>query len=211
MPALPTDAAAPRAPGLYFSHMADSPVDRRAFFSEGFRRILGKAVEVVEKKVLPGQYVRPPGALPEPAFLGACTRCGECTIRCPVHAISVLGPETGLASGTPVIRPELTACVMCLDMPCAAHCPTDALTVPADGWRHVKMARIAIDTDTCIAYDGQECGVCARVCPAGEAAISLNEMGQPSLGAACTGCGTCIIACVTSPKSITATPAGILS
>lgn len=185
--------------------MADSPLDRRGFFSVGLRRVLGKAIEAVEHKVAPGLYVRPPGALSEPAFLGACTRCGECTIRCPAHAIAPLGPETGLASGTPVIRPELNACVMCLDMPCATHCPTDALTVPPDGWRHVKMARVTIDQDTCIAYEGQQCGVCAQVCPAGEEAIYLNEMGQPLLADRCTGCGTCIVACVTSPRSISAT------
>jgi ferredoxin-type protein NapG len=191
--------------------MADSPLDRRGFFAVGLRKVLGKAIEAVEHKVAPGRYVRPPGALPEPAFIAACTRCGECTLRCPVHAIRPLGPETGLASGTPALRPDLTACVMCLDMPCALHCPTDALTVPPDGWRHVKMAHVTIDQDTCIAYEGRECGVCAQVCPAGEQAIYLNESGQPVLADRCTGCGTCVIACVTSPKSISATPAGILS
>lgn len=190
--------------------MSDNPVDRRAFFSEGFRKMFGKAVEVVEQRVAPGQYVRPPGALPEPAFLGACTRCGECTVRCPVHAIRALGPETGLASGTPALQPDLTACVMCLEMPCAAYCPTDALAVPSDGWRHVKMARVEIHEDSCLAWRGTECGVCATVCPAGEAAIRLDEAGRPVLGDRCTGCGTCIIACVTTPKSISATPARIL-
>ena len=191
--------------------MADSPLDRRGFFSKGLRQLVGKAVEHMEKKVASGMHVRPPGALPDPAFLAACTRCGECTVRCPAHAIRPLGPEAGFASGTPALRPELTACLMCLDMPCAANCPTDALTVPPDGWRHVKMARASIDTDTCIAYDGQECGICAQVCPAGELAIYLDEMGQPVLADRCTGCGTCVIACVTSPKSITVTPPGVLS
>ena len=191
--------------------MADSPLDRRGFFSVGLRKALGKAIEAVEHKVAAGQHVRPPGALPEAAFLAACTRCGECTVRCPAHAIRPLGPETGFASGTPAIRPDLTACLMCLDMPCAASCPTDALTVPVDGWRHVKMARATIDTDICIAYEGQECGICAQVCPGGERAIYLNEFGQPVLADGCTGCGTCVIACVTSPKSITVTPPGVFS
>lgn len=189
--------------------MAKGPIDRRSFFSEGMRRAFGKAVEVIEKKVAPGQYVRPPGALPEAAFLGACTRCGECTVRCPVRAIRPLGPETGLASGTPILSPELNACVMCLDMPCATYCPTDALAVPDDGWRHVKMAHVEIDTERCIAYQGTDCGVCAQVCPAGERAIYLNERGEPVLADACTGCGTCVIACITTPKSISATPVGL--
>jgi ferredoxin-type protein NapG len=189
--------------------MADTPVDRRAFFSVGLRRMFGKAVEAIEQRVAPGQYVRPPGALPEAGFLGACTRCGECTVRCPARAISPLGPETGLASGTPVLRPDVNACLMCPDMPCATHCPTDALAVPDDGWTRVKMARVAIDEATCIAYDGNSnCGVCAQVCPAGERAIYLNEMAQPILADRCTGCGMCIVACVTTPKSITYTPLG---
>lgn len=50
--------------------MADNPVDRRRFFEQGFKRVFGKAVEVIEHKVAPGRYVRPPGALPEAAFLG---------------------------------------------------------------------------------------------------------------------------------------------
>jgi ferredoxin-type protein NapG len=184
----------------------DSPLDRRGFFSEGLRKVFGKAVEVVEKKVAPGQYVRPPGALPEAAFLAACTRCGECTVRCPVHAISPLGPETGFASGTPALKPDLTACVMCLEMPCASYCPTDALTVPADGWKGVKIARAEIDENRCIAYNDEQCGICANVCPAGHEAISLDEMGRPHLHERCTGCGTCVVACVTSPKSISLTP-----
>lgn len=191
--------------------MADASVDRREFFSQGFKKFFGKAVEAIEHRVAPGQYVRPPGALPEAAFLGACTRCGECTARCPVHAISPLGPETGLASGTPHLKPDLNACVMCLDMPCAAYCPTDALAVPPDVWRNVKMARIEIDTERCIAWQGEECGVCAQVCPAGYEAIHLNEWGQPLLGDRCTGCGTCVIACVTTPKSILITPVGSYS
>jgi len=191
--------------------MADHPVDRRAFFQQGLRRFFGEAAKVIEQKVSPGKYVRPPGALPEPAFLGACTRCGDCMTMCPVHALSALGPETGFASGTPVLRPDVNACVMCLEMPCAAACPTDALAVPDDKWRRVRMARIEIDTDRCLAFNGTECGVCAQVCPAGYEAIHLDEMGRPVLGEACTGCGTCIIACVTTPKSISATPMGTIS
>jgi MauM/NapG family ferredoxin protein len=188
--------------------MADNPVDRRRFFEQGFKRVFGKAVEVIEQKVAPGRHVRPPGALPEPAFLGACTRCGDCMAACPVHALTALGPETGFASGTPVLRPDVNACVMCLEMPCAANCPTDALAVPDDTWRRVKMARIQIDTGSCLPYNDTECGVCAQVCPAGYQALHLDEMGRPVLGDACTGCGTCIIACVTTPKSISASPIG---
>jgi len=125
-----------------------------------------------------------------------------------VHAISPLGTEHGLAAGTPMLNLSVQACVMCTDMPCAAVCPTDALTVPDDGWTHVKMARITIDEERCIAFQGTECGVCARVCPVGDAALSVDELTRPALGDACTGCGVCISACVTTPRSIIAVPLG---
>ena len=188
--------------------MSDTPLDRRAFFASGFRRVLGKAVEVVEKKGALSEFTRPPGALPEIAFLAACTRCGECEKACPADAIRTLGTDQGLRAGTPIIEVNVTACVMCVDMPCAKVCPTDALAVPEDLWASIHLSRMAIDSERCIAFRDVECGVCARACPAGEAALKIDERGRPVLGAACTGCGTCINACVTSPSSINSRPYG---
>ena len=99
------------------------PLDRRAFFTQGFRRALGKAVETVSERVAPSQYVRPPGALPEPAFLGACTRCGKCTDVCPVHAISPLPSDHGLAAGTPALDVASRACVIVLAQRRRPKCP----------------------------------------------------------------------------------------
>lgn len=188
--------------------MADAPLDRRAFFSQGLRKVLGRAVDTVSDRVARRRHVRPPGALSEAAFLAACTRCGECSSACPVHAIAPLGTEHGLAAGTPALEVNVTACIMCADMPCAAACPTDALEVPDDLWRSVKMSVIAIDTERCITYRDVSCGVCARACPVGETALAIDGLGHPVLGHACTGCGACINACVTSPSSIAATPTG---
>jgi ferredoxin-type protein NapG len=181
--------------------MADS-IDRRSFFSTGLRRALGHAVDAVSNKFAPGRYTRPPGALPEASFLAACTRCGECTAACPAHAIRPLGADAGFAAGTPALSVNVTACVMCTDMPCARACPTAALEVPSDLWKQVKLTSIAIDTERCIAYRDVECGVCARACPAGENALRIDYARHPVLGPDCTGCGVCIQACVTSPSSI---------
>jgi len=171
--------------------------------------MLGRAVDTAAERLAGDRrYIRPPGALPEAAFLAACTRCGQCTDVCPVHAIHPLGAEHGLAAGTPALEVALTACVMCAEMPCAAACPTDALDVPDDLWRDVHIADIAIDAERCITYHGTACGVCARVCPVGETALRLDPDGHPVLGDACTGCGVCIRACVTSPSSISAAPVG---
>lgn len=188
--------------------MTDSsgPLDRRSFFSQGLTRALREIVGAVEERVVRAQYVRPPGALPEAAFLAACTRCGECSAVCPVHAITKLPPSAGLAAATPVLDVAVTACIMCETMPCAAVCPTPALEVPAWGWRDVQMAQVEIDASRCITYRDVECGICARVCPVGEDALKMDERGRPVIGAACTGCGQCLNACVTTPSSLTAQP-----
>jgi MauM/NapG family ferredoxin protein len=189
----------------------DGPLDRRGFFAQGLQRALREAVDAFGARVAPSRYVRPPGALPEPAFLGACTRCEKCADVCPVHAITKLSPSHGLAAGTPVLDVATNACIMCETMPCAAACPTDALEVPAWGWRDAKLAVVAIDTARCITYRDVECGICARVCPVGEDALKMDERGRPVIGEACTGCGRCISACVTAPSSISAAPLETIS
>lgn len=181
-------------------------IDRRGFFTRGLRRALQEAVGALSERVAPVLHVRPPGALPEAAFVAACTRCGECASVCPVQAISMLPPEAGLAAGTPTLDLATRACIMCETMPCAVACPTPALEVPPWGWRDVRLAEVVIDQGRCITWRDVECGICARVCPVGEDALRLDERGRPVVGAACTGCGQCLSACVTAPSSLTATP-----
>lgn len=181
-------------------------LDRRGFFTRGLQRAFQEAVDAFTDRVAPVSHVRPPGALPEAAFIGACTRCGACATACPVHAITLLAPSHGLAAGTPVLDVASQACVMCAEMPCAAACPTPALDLPAWGWRDARMASITIDTARCITWRDVECGICARVCPVGEDALRVDDRGHPVIGDACTGCGQCISACVTSPSSIAAGP-----
>lgn len=192
--------------------MSDSsgPLDRRAFFTQGLTRALREVVGAVEQKVVQAQYQRPPGALPEAAFLAACTRCGACSDVCPVHAISKLPSTAGLAAGTPVLDVATMACIMCETMPCAAACPTPALEVPPWGWRDARVAMVEIDTARCITYRDVECGICARVCPVGEDALKMDDRGRPVIGAACTGCGQCLNACVTTPSSLGARPLEML-
>ena len=181
-------------------------VDRRRFFTQGLGRALREVVRVVDDELAPARFVRPPGALPESTLLAACTRCGACASACPPQVIRLLGGEAGLAVGTPALEPALGACTMCETMPCAAACPTDALAVPAAGWRGVRLARLALDTARCLPFQEVQCGLCARVCPVGEAALALDEAGRPVLGDACTGCGACATACVTTPSSLTLSP-----
>jgi MauM/NapG family ferredoxin protein len=156
-----------------------------------------------EERVAPRRYFRPPGAAPEAEFLALCTRCGDCATACPVHAIRTAPPSAGLAAGTPLLEPAITACVVCTDMPCAASCETGALKVPADGWAGIHMGVLELDADRCIAFQGQNCGVCARACPVGERALALDAAGRPVLRPeGCVGCGVCVTSCVTLPSSL---------
>jgi len=184
---------------------ADDQVSRRGFLSEALKLLAREAGGMLAEQVAPRRHFRPPGALPEPAFLAACTRCGYCVEACPAGAIITAPSSAGLAAATPVIIPETEPCIACDGMFCAQVCPTGALVPPADGWARERLGYLDLDTDRCIAFQGIECGVCARVCPIGPAALDLDARGRPVIGAACVGCGVCVRACVTSPSSLTLT------
>jgi MauM/NapG family ferredoxin protein len=181
--------------------------DRRTLFRDALSKWAGSMMESVEGRVVQRHYFRPPGALPEVAFLSACTRCSECIRVCPAHAIVKLPPEAGFAAGTPAIHPSSQPCIVCEDMPCAAICPTEALTVPEGGWNGYRLGKLELNPERCITFSGTTCGVCADACPVGTAALAIDDAGHPVIKAeGCVGCGACVRACVTSPSSFTLTP-----
>ena len=177
--------------------------DRRGFFGDTIGRVVQEVAERAEARVAPRRWFRPPGAAREPEFVALCTRCGDCIAVCPVHAIVKAPPAAGLAAGTPLIEPDLQACIVCADMPCARACGTGALVVPGDGWAGIHMGVLELDPGRCITFEGTTCGVCARACPVGERALALDAAGHPVIRAeGCVGCGVCVTACVTTPSSL---------
>ena len=76
----------------------------------------------------PISAIRPPGAINEQDFLGACVRCGLCVRDCPFDTLRLARFGESLATGTPYFVAREIPCEMCEDIPCAAACPTDALT-----------------------------------------------------------------------------------
>ncbi|HEX9704520.1 MAG TPA: 4Fe-4S dicluster domain-containing protein [Gemmatimonadales bacterium] len=177
--------------------------ERRRFFTQTIGRAVQEVARLAERRIAPRRFFRPPGAAPEPEFLALCTRCGACIEVCPAHAIVHAAADTGLSAGTPILEPSLRACVVCTDMPCARACPTAALVVPEDGWARIHMGRLELDTERCITFLGSACGVCARACPVGERALSLDAGGRPVIKPeGCVGCGVCVTACVTAPSSL---------
>lgn len=175
--------------------------DRRDFFQQSLGRWLEGLLEKAEEQVVRQRYLRPPGALPEVAFLAACTRCGECIPVCPPGAIRKVSTNGGLAAGTPYLDPAFQGCTVCSDMPCATVCPTDALTVPAAGWQGHRLGNVELSTDRCVTFVGTSCRSCVDACPVGQAALIIDEGGHPVLRReGCVGCGICIRACITYPS-----------
>jgi ferredoxin-type protein NapG/ferredoxin-type protein NapH len=180
---------------------------RRELFRDAVGEWVDQAIARTEKRVVAQRYVRPPGALPEMEFLAACTRCSECVDVCPPKAIVKVAANGGLAAGTPYLHPLRQPCTACPDMPCAAACPTDALTVPERGWEGYRIGVLEFLPERCITYRGISCTVCSAACPVGESALGMDEAGHPVLRIeGCVGCGMCLNACVSTPKSFTLTP-----
>ena len=114
----------------YLSPVRFNDANRRDFFRQGFDEWGKRLLEQTEDRIIQQKYFRPPGALPEMAFLATCTRCGACEPVCPPHAIQPVPTSGGLAAGTPSLDPRSQPCIVCLDMPCVKACPTGALTLP---------------------------------------------------------------------------------
>jgi MauM/NapG family ferredoxin protein len=177
---------------------------RRDFFRSTVGRLGREVADRTERRVVVERYFRPPGAMDEITFLSLCTRCEVCAEVCPPHAIVKAPASAGLAAHTPIIDMLRQPCTVCADMPCAAACPTGALVVPPARWEGHRLGWLELRPERCIAFHEVECGVCARACPVGDAALALDERGRPVLKAeGCVGCGVCVRACVTTPPSLT--------
>ncbi len=173
----------------------------------------------VEARELPAEALRPPGALPEPDFLGACVRCGLCVRDCPYDTLSLaeLGRD-GAATGTPYFTARSVPCEMCDDIPCVAACPTGALDPGLETIDDARMGvAVLVDQEHCLNYLGLRCDVCYRVCPLVDEAITLERSHNtrtdshaifaPTVHAeACTGCGKCEKSCVLPEAAIKVLP-----
>lgn len=179
-------------------------MDRREFFRRGVGKVSETAVKQVDARLAQRvNWIRPPFALPELDFLLACTRCDDCRKACPHEIIFPLAARLGAdVVATPALDLLNQACHLCPDWPCVQACKTGALQLPAAAQDVLpKLARMSIDTQTCLPYLGPECGACADACPV-PGALSW-EQERPHIDPQhCTGCALCRQACVLEPKAI---------
>ncbi|MBL8484102.1 MAG: ferredoxin-type protein NapG [Rhodocyclaceae bacterium] len=179
---------------------------------------LGAGLTARQAAALPADALRPPGALAENDFLGACIRCGLCVRDCPYDTLRLADPADQVAAGTPYFQARKVACEMCEDIPCVKACPTAALDHTLKDIAQARMGlAVLVDQETCLNFLGLRCDVCYRVCPVIDRAITLtrrhNERSDrhamliPTVHSeACTGCGKCEKSCVLEEAAIKVFP-----
>jgi ferredoxin-type protein NapG len=208
---------------------SERPRGRRGFFQHGLLQILTPLSDLLQERlpgIMPNEYLRPPGALPEKEFLQRCYRCGKCIEVCPAFAIRRLSSGDDAINGTPYIDPDIAACSICENLECMRHCPSGALQLVESKF-HIRMGLARVRTSTCLRTRsrlreneykddedlraaGRDCMICVHRCPLGEDAILLDEDGrivirQPD-PTGCVGCGICQNLCPATPKAIVVEP-----
>ena len=200
-------------------------LERRRFIADTARAACGAgvvglllALHARKADALPATALRPPGALAESEFLGACVRCGLCVRDCPYKILDLAHIESAPATGTPYFTARSGSCEMCEDIPCVKACPSGALDPKLTDIDKARMGlAVLVDHETCLNYQGLRCDVCYRVCPRLDKAITLepqrNQRTQqhalfiPTVHSEhCTGCGKCEQACVLETAAIRVFP-----
>lgn len=169
-------------------------------------------------RALPAYAIRPPGALSEDRFLGACLRCGQCVRACPykILRLAKMGEEVPL--GSPFFIPRQDYCRMCEDIPCIRACPSGALSKSLPTIYEARMGlAVLLDHENCLNHLGLRCDVCYRACPLIDQAIKLDMQVNRRSGVHtlfipvvhskyCTGCGKCEHSCVLDNAAIKVLP-----
>ncbi len=128
------------------------------------------------------RLVRPPGALPEAAFLDRCTKCGQCMRVCPTNVIQPAGLQAGLEGlWTPVLnfRVGTSGCQL-ICVACGQVCPTAAIRPlsldeklgRAKYARPIRIGTAFVDRGRCLPWAmDRPCIVCQENCPVSPKAI----------------------------------------
>ena len=180
--------------------------------------LLGGYAKIAQSR--PTSELRPPGAISENDFLGACVRCGLCVRDCPYDTLKLTPFGTFSTPGTPYFIAREIPCEMCEDIPCVAACPTGALDSLLDDIEDARMGlAVVTGTDTCVSMNGSaHCEACYIACPVKDKTINMimkqdngNITWEPTVDYKhCTGCGKCEKDCVVPDAAIKVLPTNII-
>lgn len=128
--------------------------------------------------------IRPPGALPEDAFLDRCLKCGQCMRICPTNVLQPAGFDHGLeALWTPVLNNRIGTSGCQLNCTaCSMACPTAAIrpiTLDEKLGRGdfaskgpIRVGMAYVDRGLCLPWAmDRPCIVCEENCPVSPKAI----------------------------------------
>jgi MauM/NapG family ferredoxin protein len=152
--------------------------------------------------VCASDLIRPPGALPEPAFKDACIRCGNCMKACITDGLQPVVWESGWDGlGTPRLVPRIGECDEYCTR-CGEACPTGAIrALSREEKRNERIGIARVNKETCLGWnDRLLCFICAEFCP--YLAISADPENKdvpcPVVSEElCRGCGICEKQCPT--------------
>lgn len=166
------------------------------------------------RKLLKGNSLRPPGAIPEDEFLATCVRCGQCIKACPTNCLHPSFFESGIAGFmTPIAIMRIGPCDQNCNA-CGLVCPTDAIrSVDLIEKTYAKIGNAVIEKARCIVWEQSKlCLVCDENCPYGAIYWEETNNGdrRPFVDEnRCNGCGQCEHACpVEGVSAIRVFPAG---
>ncbi len=174
-------------------------MSRRKFFKLLADSVAKAAAEFAYEVSKPNkEFVRPPGSADEETFLSLCLKCKSCVEACRTGVLELVKEMNPVVVDTPVMNFENNYCERCYS--CVDACKSNALT-----WDNLKRFRYVarLDVSRCVAYQGVFCQTCYWSCPKMDKAITLKDFTYPEFHEeSCLGCGRCVHACPTVPKSI---------
>lgn len=169
------------------------------------------AVRCWSARVFAATPFRPPGALPENAFLSRCSRCGRCVAACPSRLLRFdalpstdktdnVGKNGATVSDEPPAKTAATVKTSPLYRPapelvfddgafcekdcvaCGTACPTGAISpLTLDVKKRYKITTVEFKIEHCLIYYQQECAICRRECPFDAIDLVWNEEEYASL------------------------------
>lgn len=143
--------------------------------------------------------IRPPGAIPEEAFLNTCIRCSECMKVCITNTLQPSLFQSGMEGfWTPRADLRFAACEQTCNL-CGKVCPTQAIRdLSLAEKKHARIGTAVILKEKCLVWEQDKvCLICDEQCPYNAIVFKMVEgFRRPFvIENKCNGCGFCEYKC----------------